>query len=1275
MRGAALRPLVAVVQADAEKTGPGAERAATTRHAAGAAGKDGAVVAAGLRHGLTETLRATGVVLRPASRALDAAGENSGPKQGDHDGDPAAGALHPGEKNHEGASASDDNSNDDSGGFVVHERSMRFAYPTKKDAAMQPQVRLQEMQRGVDADTLQQQQQQQQFSGGTGGKPLAGIFSTAWMDKHQGLIPSCVLLVCQANAPDREIGDKVAELRRGLNQYASFVRIIVILFAESDVPSQLEVPHKLEQVQQRTSALARELKLSQNCVVVVNSADAAEAPLVSLARIVRKESAAYYTAKGLRAQQHLLHLGQQQHGSRTRSVEAYYAATARYNLKMARLYEATFTFEKALKHHELAYLACIELASRKSSNRPTQMQTEELLVHAPGTYPVMEIKAVAEIVHIRLCRLRLSSSQSTKAILMQFDRHMRTFRALEGPASLIFQHWEWLANQHVGFSGLIYELGTAVSLSGLSAFDRARCSVAYHTRLASRFAIRRREAAEALGVAGPSAANAQQLREQLDSLTSQHNARVESSQFMGAYPVVTSMQSNASIEASVSNSLTQCAIYLEEAKCDQGALALHLLRRVLALSTETNKDARSVRLIAGIRACIGRELVQRGAIGLAMQDLLHAVVAFNRDQWFALAEPVLFDIVDSAAKLSPGDADFDIDAVSERRKVMHSALRLLSMRAVPPARKAAVAQQFHTWLATPVRRAKDGNTPDGARLKLGFTLDDLEDSPIQWSAYFDRHEAAVGDTVELVVRIRSTFHIETRFQTLSMIFNDSRYEVPLTEGQREVRFAANTEQTFKVPVHLLDLENSKPRSSSADAGDMTSLARHRQGGLLASPSRRGVPLTPVRLQLKLVAEESATMEPPAGFAMFSGVSLWSSAREAANDPLHSSDTVLNLITASPNLNGTSRISLSSAMHGARSHGASQQQSSTPARPSRSLVIRPFESSLEIRLEHTGFALIGEMFELEAHLSAGEESIRDGKLWVTCDPPLQSKSTPLDYVLPNARTCVQANKTFEIPCCLPFESQVKLIPRNPQLPSALGVNAPCTVDLDLVCPQEPLAVDRIEVVDVRVEPSKMCTVASESTSPTRRLDETPGASNVSTSVLPAPVAMHGGERLSLGFEVSTSSMGDNTTLGYVAVLWRRQEGRPEMTMHIPLPKLRVEHTQFFFTLSTFPSEDKRVGESMLAVLDIQNASGMAQELELSVSRNSSFYIAGSYSTTLLLGPTQSTKFKLNLVPLVSGNVQLPTITVGSKRFADKYTVPSPTEAMIFVAPSQTLPTHS
>lgn len=1320
--GKALRPLVVVTGT------PDGSLASAVPHGRGAAGHDAAMVAAGLRSGLHELLRSAGITNRRHHGAQPNDHGGSSKNVGLQNVDMSKNSQDPGENK----------------GFVVHERSFSFEYPTKKSATMYPQVRLQEMRRGLDTDLPQSPSSQI--------TPLRGILAKAWMDKHEKLIPSVVLLVCRYETTDAQVGKLIGDLRQNLKQHSTLVHIMVVLFSENDVPSALEVPHKTEQVQQRVQILAREVKLPSQCIAVINSGDAAEGPLVGLARAVRSESNAYYSSKAVRVQQHLLRLSQQQMG-RGRRAEAVYAANVRYNLKMAHLFEATFTFEKALKHHEVAYLACIELATRKIATHVGAAE-EEFLFYETGTYPAMEIKSLAEWIHLRLCYLRLFSSQSTKAILAQFDRHMASFRNLTGPSSLIFQHWMWMSRQHTRFAQLIQELRTAVSMSGLSPLDRARLQVAYHLRLAARFAVQRREAAQMLGISGPHAERTEQLKAQEQRMSEQHHARIEPSLYIGAYPEIV-VEGAAPLDSSAAHSLIQCAIYLEEAKCDQGEIALDLLQQVLEKSTETNKDARSVRQIAGIRARIGCELVQRGETELAMKDLLHAAHVFNREHWFTLAEPVLCDIINSAEKLTPGNATFDIDAVSERRKVMHSALRLLSMRRVPASQKEDVTKKLLKWLGKPVRRAEDPSTPDGARLKLAFSLDDLEEPPIQWFAWFDQREAAVGDTVQLHVRIRSTFHVDTHYQTLCVIFNQSRYEVTLGDN---IHFASNEEKIFQVSVQLHDLEDANKdhqnQQQHAQLGQNQTGIEPQQGetAMAASPTvpKAGVPLTPLRLQLKLVSDKAeglgSQVEPPPGYTMLSAVSLWASACETASAPLHSSGTVLNLINntgpqpieaASPRRNKASILDAPNEVQNkSKQHESGITKSTPKGRLPRTLIIYPFESDVQISLQHEGFALVGEMFSLEVHLTAGKDVISGGQLFVACDPPLQSKSTPfffneqgepltlsseslqpveplkhdvqmnaggqsivrlacrfsslpfsasaadgrrqartcivsLDYALPQSGIQVRACKSFEIPCCLPFQTRVNLIPRNPQLPSALSVNAPCTVDLDLMCPREPQIVERIQVVDIRVEPSESCVISKETRSPllTPRKDEGTDKSQAttSTSILPAPVTMHGGDRLSLGFEISTSAAGDNTTLGYVAVTWRRREEKPDATMYVPLPKLRVEHTQFYFSLSTNPEKTRRVGEAMVATINIQNASEIAQELDVLVEKSPYFFMAGTYFTTLILAPMQSTQFKLNLVPLLSGNLQLPNVTVESKRLKAKYTVPSPTESMIFVAP--------
>lgn len=270
-----------------------------------------------------------------------------------------------------------------------------------------------------------------------------------------------------------------------------------------------------------------------------------------------------------------------------------------------------------------------------------------------------------------------------------------------------------------------------------------------------------------------------------------------------------------------------------------------------------------------------------------------------------------------------------------------------------------------------------------------------------------------------------------------------------------------------------------------------------------------------------------------------------------------------------------------------------------------------------------------------------------------------------YTLPGTNVEVVSVVTHQIPCCLPFRFTTKLVPRAPQTPEQddqLLVHSPCYVDLELECPLGDFrpSIDELDVIDVVVEPGSAARVITSQVEKKK------------VSVLPSQQRLRGGDRLGLGFEIAATKVTTKAVLGCVAVTWVRANcatPREHSTMYIPLPCPRIDFAQLHFEVTTLPADqDKTVGVPFYMVINLANCTEIAQQLDLTIQDASSFFHAGSTTSHVVLPPMESSQVCITLVPLKAGNMLLPTVAIESKRLMSKFTVPSPAEAKLFVAPT-------
>jgi len=153
------------------------------------------------------------------------------------------------------------------------------------------------------------------------------------------------------------------------------------------------------------------------------------------------------------------------------------ALKARHEFKCAQLYEMRSLPDKALVHYQESYQALATLASNWERE-----ETSEYHAH--------EVRSAAEVVHYRLCALRLEAGEPRLA-LNQLRLHFRAMTPLMEPSQPADEYWEWMSRQHVLFAGLLSSTSTSaltVAFGALDACERERCSGIYHLGRAAIYA-------------------------------------------------------------------------------------------------------------------------------------------------------------------------------------------------------------------------------------------------------------------------------------------------------------------------------------------------------------------------------------------------------------------------------------------------------------------------------------------------------------------------------------------------------------------------------------------------------------------------------------------------------------------------------------------------------------------------------------------------------------------------------------------------------------------
>lgn len=150
---------------------------------------------------------------------------------------------------------------------------------------------------------------------------------------------------------------------------------------------------------------------------------------------------------------------------------------------------------------------------------------------------------------------------------------------------------------------------------------------------------------------------------------------------------------------------------------------------------------------------------------------------------------------------------------------------------------------------------------------------------------------------------------------------------------------------------------------------------------------------------------------------------------------------------------------------------------------------------------------------------------------------------------------------------------------------------------------------------------------------------------------------------------------NTTsklkMGSVCLKWRRDFGssRPtssEVLTKQRLPDVQVESPPLAVSLECPPHAI--LGEPFTYYVRIHNQTKLLQEVKFSLADSQSFVLSGSHSDTVFVLPKSEHVLGYKLVPLASGSLHLPKVTLTSLRYSAGFQ-PSISASTIFVFPSK------
>ncbi|KAI3668917.1 hypothetical protein L6452_40134 [Arctium lappa] len=165
----------------------------------------------------------------------------------------------------------------------------------------------------------------------------------------------------------------------------------------------------------------------------------------------------------------------------------------------------------------------------------------------------------------------------------------------------------------------------------------------------------------------------------------------------------------------------------------------------------------------------------------------------------------------------------------------------------------------------------------------------------------------------------------------------------------------------------------------------------------------------------------------------------------------------------------------------------------------------------------------------------------------------------------------------------------------------------------------------------------------------------------------PTLLVPGEEFKKVFSVKPESNVSKLNMGSVCLRWRRdhRSSKPVLTKQI-LPDVKVEFPPLIVSLECPPHGV--LGEPFTYFARIHNQTKLLQEVKFSLSDSQSFVLSGPHNNTTFVLPLSEHILSYKLVPLSSGSLQLPRVTITSVRYSAGFQ-PTLAASTIFVFPSK------
>ncbi|KAJ8643617.1 hypothetical protein MRB53_005365 [Persea americana] len=272
-----------------------------------------------------------------------------------------------------------------------------------------------------------------------------GILKREWLAKHRTKVPA---IVAALFGSDQVSGDPAqwAHVCNDLDNLKAEIRgrniKLVVVLVQSSLKDEVS--------EDRMIALRKRAEIDSKYLVVFdvvfdqNDPSEIGQSLNRLASIFAELSNAYYREEGRRIKTRI-----------ERKSFSSIELNIRYCFKVAVYAEFRRDWVEALRFYEDAYHALREMIGMSTRLPPIQR--------------LVEIKSVAEQLHFKVSTLLLHGGKVIEAITW-FRQHIAYYERLVGSPEVVFLHWEWMSRQFLAFAELL-ETSSLTVPSGAASLD------------------------------------------------------------------------------------------------------------------------------------------------------------------------------------------------------------------------------------------------------------------------------------------------------------------------------------------------------------------------------------------------------------------------------------------------------------------------------------------------------------------------------------------------------------------------------------------------------------------------------------------------------------------------------------------------------------------------------------------------------------------------------------------------------------------------------------